>query len=145
MNPIKSLRAIFCAYLMAAGIYVLIFEAGFLEVGLLAGDDVLDYWLGIIGVALTIVLLPTALRLMKFQRVKQEIEKSEMNYLRWSIKRLVMLSLPLHYNILCYYFLGCEPTFVYMALMCAVAHIFVWPTRGRMEYERELTYSQNEQ
>lgn len=84
-----------------------------------------------------IILLPLALRLMKFKRVKESVAQSEQNYERWALIRIVLLGIPLLYNVLCYYLTGCEPTYGYMALMAAVCFLFIWPSRDKMEYERE--------
>ena len=144
MNIIKTLRIIYVCELLTAALIALVFETSLLIPGTLAGDEELAYWLSIIGVALTIILLPLSLRLFKFERVKRAVAKSEHHYLRWSVVRLGCLALPLLYNLVCYYLLGCEPTYGYLALMIVVAYIFIWPSRDKMVYEREQTYSQEE-
>lgn len=142
---IKFLRITYCIELLTAVCFAVIFETGLLPEGDWAADEVLNYWLSMAGVALTIILLPLSLRLMKFEKVKQYVAESEMNYVRCSVVRIVMLGVPLLYNTLCYYLTGCVPTYAYMALMAAVCFLFIWPSHDRMTYERELLYSQEEQ
>lgn len=142
---IKLLRYTYCIELLTAACISAIFETGMLAEGDLATNEVLNYWLSLIGVAMILVLLPLALRLMKFAAVKKSVAQSEANYLRWSMIRIYVLGIPLLYNLVCYYLTGCETTFVYMALMTAVCFLFIWPSRDRMADERELQYSQEEQ
>lgn len=141
----KILRITYFAALLTAAGLVFIFETGMLPEGDLGADEVFAYWLSMAGVALTIILLPLSLRLMKFKAVMKSVAESEMNYTRWSLIRIAMLTIPLLYNTLCYYLTGCVTTFAYMALMVAVGFMFIWPSRDRMTYERELLYSQEEQ
>ena len=142
---IKLLRITYCGALLIAACIAMIFETGLLTEGDLATNEVLNYWLSLVVVSMIIILLPLALRLMKFEAVKRPVAQSEENYVRWSLIRISMLSAPLLYNLICYYLTGCTPTFVYMALMAAVCFLFIWPSRDRMTNERELQYSQEEQ
>lgn len=134
---IKSLRTIYCTGLLIAVCIAVIFETGLFPEGSVATNEVLHYWLSLVGVGMTIILLPLALRLMKFGFVKKSVVASETNYMRWSIIRIAMLCVPLLYNLICYYATGCEPTFIYMALMAAVCFLFIWPSNDKMMYERE--------
>lgn len=144
MNSIKLLRIVFFSGLLAAGLLVLLFETEMLESGALTGDEQTAYWLGIVGVALTIIAIPTALKLMTWKRVKADVKQSEQSYVRWSILRLLMLTTPFLYNLLVYYLLGCEPTYAYMALMLLLVFLFVWPSQDKMNYERELDKQEKE-
>ena len=144
MNSIKLLRIVFFSGLLAAGLLVLLFETEMLESGALAGDEQTAYWLSIVGVALTIIAIPTALKLMTWKRVKTDVTQSEQSYVRWSVLRLLMLTTPLMYNLLVYYLLGCEPTYAYMALMLLLVFLFVWPSQDKMNYERELDKQEKE-
>lgn len=137
MHPLRNLQITFCLLLLAAALLCLLFETGTLVAGALAGDALLTYWLQFLGIAQLLVLLPLALRLMKFGRVQRRIQSSTQAYQRYSVVRLLLLGLPLLYNVLCYYLLACEPTFGYMALMTAVAFLYVWPSQGKMDYECE--------
>ncbi len=142
---IKLLRITYCIELLTAVCIAVIFETGLLPEGDWAADEVLNYWLSMAGVTLTIILLPLSLRLMKFEKVKQYVAESEMNYVRCSLVRIAMLGVPLLFNTLCYYFTGCETTYAYMALMAVVCFLFIWPSKDKMNYERENHYTQDEQ
>ena len=134
---IRKLRFIYCAELLIAALIAILYEAGLIAEGTLAGNDLRTYWMSIVGIALTIVLVPVAMRLMKFKRVNNAVVQDEAAYYHWSIVRFALLGLPLLYNTLCYYLLGCETTCGYLALMVVVAFLFVWPSMDKMEYERE--------
>ena len=144
-NLIKYLRCVFVGSLASVLLIAIAFETLLIEPGELAGDEVVNYWMSLLGVALILINLPAALKLMKFEKVRKEVTASVQAYQKWSILRLSILNAPLIYNVLAYYLLGCEPTFGYMALMATVAHLFVWPSHERMIYERELNYTQEEQ
>ncbi len=137
MNIIKLLRIVLFSGLLVAGVLTLLFETDTLESGALMGQEQTAYWLGFAGVAMTIITIPTALKLMTLKRVKAAVTQSEEKYLRWSVIRLLMLTTPLLYNLLVYYLLGCEPTYAYMALMILLVFLFVWPSQDKMIYERE--------
>lgn len=144
-NIIKFLRCLFISSLVSSLLIAIAFESMLLEPGMLVGDEVLSYWMSLVGVAMVLINLPVALKLMKFEKIRKEVTASVQAYQKWYVIRIAILQTPLLYNILAYYLLGCEPTFGYMALMAAVAHLFVWPSRDRMIYERELNYTQEEQ
>lgn len=144
-NIITFLRMIFISSLATTLVIAICFEMLLIEPGALVGNDLLNYWMGIVGVAMILILIPLALKLMKFKKVKEAVATSEQAYQQWSVIRLSLLSAPLVYNVLAYYMFGCEPSFGYMALMVVVAHLFVWPSRDRMIYERELNDTQVEQ
>ena len=142
---IRLLRSVYCGILLTAVYYTTFFETDLLEIGQLAGDDALAYWVNIIGVALTLALLPLALRLMKIPYIRRDIKATgDAAYTKWAIIRLTLLATPLHFNLIVYYLLGCEPTSGYLALIAAVAFIFVWPSRDKMLYEMDVDYVQEE-
>jgi len=142
-NIITGLRIIYFSVLLTAGLIVLLFETN-----LLVGGGPLDpgtlYIVQMAGVLMTIVSIPVALKLMTFSKVRSQVKENEPRYCLWSIIRLGMLSVPLFYNVLMYYFLGFETTFAYLALMCLVPFLFVWPSRGKMEYECQFPYDKDE-
>lgn len=144
-NIITFLRTVFISNLAATLVIAICFETLLIEPGAWVGNDLLNYWMGIIGVAMILLFIPLALKLMKFRKVKKAVTASEQAYQQWSVIRLGLLSAPLVFNVLAYYIFGCEPSFGYMALMVVVAHLFVWPSRDRMIYERELNDTQVEQ
>ncbi|MCR4993948.1 MAG: hypothetical protein K6A32_00990 [Bacteroidales bacterium] len=138
MKTIKILRYVYIALLVYAALLAIGFETNVLEAGVLAGDDLITYWLSLASVAHIIVLLPVALRLMKFKRVQRAIAENDTMYLRWGLVRLLLLGGALLFNTLTYYLLGFYPTCGYLALMALVAFLFVWPSKDNMTYEQSL-------
>jgi hypothetical protein len=53
-------------------------------------------------------------------------------------------TLPLIYNTTFYYLLGEDATLGYLALMTVIAFFFIWPSRGKMDYEMERAKEQQE-
>ena len=145
MNTTKFLRLFFAANILTPILVAIIFESGFVELHSLLGSDALvTYCMQMVGIVLTIGIIPFALKMMKLSFVKRRIQLSEQEYLRWSIIRIAILGVPLIYNTLAYYLLEFEPTCGYLALIVLVAFCFVWPSDGRMRQERELIYDQEE-
>lgn len=138
------LRCVYFANLATAGIIAVLFEMLSLEPGQLTCNEEASYWFGICGIGLLLICIPVALKLMSFKRIKAAVKESTQAYQTWSLMRLALLEVPLLFNTLAYYLLGCEPKFGYMALMIVVAHLFVWPSLDKMNYERELNYDQEE-
>ncbi len=145
MNTTKILRLFFAAEILAPILVAIIFESGLVELDSLSGSDALvTYCMQMVGIVLTIGIIPFALKMMKLSFVKRRIQLSEQEYCRWSIIRIAILAVPLFYNTLAYYLLEFEPTCGYLALIVLVAFCFVWPSDGRMRQERELIYDQEE-
>jgi len=81
--------------------------------------------------ALTICLIPLALRLFKFDRIGKSLaEGKEKSLLRWGTLRMMMICVPLMANTL-FYYLFMNVAFGYMAIICLICLIFVNPTMGR--------------
>lgn len=141
---IRLLRGLFCVIVITALALVVIFETSMAEGGQVAENDVAKYWMGIGGVAMVLAGVPLAMRMMRFEAVRRSIAASPTGYLRWSILRLALLYVPLTFNVLAYYMTGCEATYAYLALIVAVAMLFVWPSRGKAEYECQTEYDVTE-
>ena len=135
---ILTLRSVYAAQLLSPLMLVGIFETELQEPGSLVGNDVLTYAMNMVGVVLVLCGILLGLKLMTFQRVKARIHDSLQDYYSYSLCRLALLGTPLLYNTLAYYLLGCEPTCGYLALMCVVAFMFVWPSKDKMRYERDI-------
>ena len=142
-NKINILRVIFCANLITAALIMVVFETGLMEPGLLAGNELADYWVSLCSVVLTLFGILIGLKLMTFKRVKTKIHDDGDTYFRWSLCRLALLGTPLLLDTLAYYLLGCEPTCGYLALMLVVTFFFIWPSKDKMLYERDIIYSES--
>lgn len=133
-----ALRCVYATQLLVAALILLVYEAGWLAPGLLAGDATTSYWMNMVGVVVTLLCILLALKLMNFKRVKAMIHADEQDYFVLSLVRIQLLGLPLLYNTFAYYLLSCEPTCGYLALMCVVAFFFIWPSEDKMLYERAI-------
>lgn len=141
---IKLLRYTFVSIVLTAVLLVVIYEAGLLLPGDLAADGQAIYAMEMVGVGLTIVSIPLALKWMTFGWVRNALAEGPEKYLLHALLRQTMLSVPLLYDTLTYYLLGSDPTMGYLGLMTLVAMLFVWPSRGRMEYETRQDYRNDE-
>ena len=138
------LRLFFLSELLAPAILAAIFESDKLPAGATAIDEVQEYTFSMFSVVFTLISVPLALKLMTFKRVRVQVQKSEQNYRTWAIMRIALLGVPLIYNTLMYYILGFNTTCGYLGLICAVAFFFIWPSDGKMRYERENFGNQEE-
>ncbi|MBP3828965.1 MAG: hypothetical protein ILA06_01495 [Bacteroidaceae bacterium] len=151
MNITKTLRYVFVGQLLSAVLIAVAGETGWLPIGSLSGDDQRTYVLSIVGVALAIIGLPLALKLMHLHYVRTDIWGDDHDndngndvaapwqsgYTKWSIVRMSLLWLSLLFNLIMYYLLGYNTTCGYLALMTVVAYLFVWPSDDRMQAERD--------
>ena len=136
-NTTTFLRIIFCGELLTPAILAAIFETDMLPAGAIAVDEVQEYVFSMCSVILTLISIPLALKLMTFKHVRAQVQQSEQNYRTWALLRIVLLGTPLIYNLLMYYLLSFNTSCGYMALICAVSFFFIWPSDGKMRYERE--------
>ena len=125
-------KYIYIFALVSAAILVAAFELHLLPSGTLLADSTAAYWLSIVGVVLTLVCIPLALKWSKIGFIARLFAPSESHLAdkasrRSDLTRIAVLFLPLLFNIFCYYLLGCEASFAYMALMLLVAFAYIWP------------------
>lgn len=145
MDTIKILRITYIVSLLTAAIITVLGETGLMPSGVLDLDPQETYIIEIVCALFTIVCIPLAMKLLNFKRVREQVKGNPQRYTAWSIIRISMLQTPLILCLLMYYLMGFDTNCAYLALMVLVAYVFIWPSRGRMEYECELSYPQNEQ
>jgi len=110
---------------------VVLYEKDVLLAGSLATSDATEFVMVMTMEALTICLIPLALRLFKFDRIGKSLaEGKEKSLLRWGTLRMMMICVPLMANTL-FYYLFMNVAFGYMAIICLICLIFVNPTMGR--------------
>ena len=143
-NTTLLLRIVYCSELFTALLLAVLFETDFLPAGTMAIDEGQEYVFNMLGVILTIIGLPLALKLMTFKRVRAQIQQNEQNYLQWALIRLMLLNVPLIYNEILYYVTGFNTSCGYLALICVVGFCFVWPSKEKMLYERAAFGNQEE-
>ncbi len=143
-NPTRFLRILFSATLLTPLAFIAINETNMLTIEPVT-DEGLRYIVNIIAVALTLACIPMALRLFTMPKPRRQGAASVNGYVRWAAIRIALLAVPLFYDVATYYCLGHYATCGWMAMMVAVMFLFVWPSDGRMRYERETAYPQDEQ
>ena len=136
MNTITLLRTELLIILAAAAGIMMVHETGWAEAGAIPTGSKLAYMMEIVGIALALILVPLALKLLTLKGVRNTFKQGDRRaYRRWSEIRLAMLTTPLMINIGLYYGLGYDTTCGYLALMVAITFAFIWPSQSRMEDE----------
>ena len=143
-NPTRLLRILFMASLATPACLAAIMETGLLSIDPIT-DDGSRYVFNIVAVGLTLACIPLALRMFTLPLPRRQAKASVTGYVRWAVMRIAVLTIPLNFDVIAYYWLGRYATCGWMALMVAVMFMFVWPSDGRMYYERETAYPQDEQ
>lgn len=127
MNTIKTLRAILLFNIAFPVLFAVLFELDILPSGTLTGMPETEFLVTIVMELLTIIAVPTALRLFKAKNVEQRLEEGDEEYFRkWSIVRIFMITETLLANTLLYY-LFMNTTFGYMALILLICIPFIYP------------------
>ena len=143
-QQLNILRSTYLVALTTAILLIIIFEVGLLPTGTRVYDSMSNYTCEMIGVFLTIISIPVALKLMSLGRIKRLLSDYQDKYFTFSVVRISLLTVPLLYDTAFYYLLGEDATLGYLALMAVVAFLFIWPSRGKMEYELENASKQLE-
>ncbi len=128
----RQLMAVFWAVPVQAVLIALILRAvGFPSVCPFFTDAVVEYAADMLAVCLTVCLVPLALRLFRFHRVRRQLPD---RYAHWVWLRLVMLQTVLMVDAIGYGLFG-QASYFYLALMVLLAMAFVYPSRRRCEAE----------
>ena len=139
MTIIKELRILYIAELLLAACIAILFETHLLPSGIFTPSPSQAYTLQIVCLLTTIVVIPLSMKLLHFNRIRTLIHASEQNYATWSTIRLVLLGAVLLMNLIIYYLIGFDTSFAYLALMAVVPFLFIWPSKEKMTYERQLS------
>lgn len=133
---ISRLRIQYFITLAVALVLVVLYEICGLDKPTFLLEPVAEFWLTTVVTLLTIGLVPLSLKLLNFDRVRQQLEEGgESAYSRWATIRWLMISAALVMNIVVYYLFSTGTSCGYLALLCAVAYLFVWPSTSRMNEE----------
>lgn len=134
----KELQTLFWSVLVCSAVMAVIFELNIVESGILAGDKNVEFMALTILELITIVLIPCALRLFKFGKVRDALkEEHETALRRFSILRIALLEMPLLLNVFLYY-MFMQPSFGYMAIIVLFCLAFVYPSKDRCNRELEI-------
>ncbi len=128
LNRIATALLAVCLLVAAAG------EFGILPLGIVPEDYV--YNMQIVACVLTVVCVPVALKLLSWRRVRCCVANDPEEYCLWATKRLLMIYIPMLVDIALHYLLMDMSPF-YLALICAVAVLYVWPSKVRMRQETQ--------
>ncbi len=135
----KTLRYLRLSYflpLAAALLIVVLFETDVLAAGGLYGVGGRQGEFVVITALelLTLCVIPLALWLFRWTRIRHALLASPPCLLRYGVLRLALLMVPLLLNVVCYY-LFMAAACGYMAIILALASIFIYPTRARCTAE----------
>ena len=115
-----------------------------INVGIMHSNKNSDFLMTSIMEIITICLIPIALRLFKFKKVRNDIvsdnTESHSSFTTWALVRLLMLQLPMLINAILYY-IYMNVAFGYMGIILFLASFFIFPTEERCKFEYERNYS----
>ena len=138
LNYLKCEYIIFWVLVIAT---VLLYESDILPQGGLVDNPRTAYMIEVLGVLLTVGLIPFSLRLFSLslvRYVKQSALKDAMvSYRRWNEIRLALLLVPALVNLSVYYW-TLETTGLLCAAMVMIASLFCVPGMRRMKTELNL-------
>lgn len=131
----RKLMIPYIGSIVLAAVMVVLYETQTILEGALAGDVQGEFLAVTVMELLTICSIPVALRLFKFRKVREIIErkKAEGLYLM-ALVRMALICLPMLVNTLLYY-LYMAPAFGYMAIIGFISMAFITPTVTRCESE----------
>lgn len=122
-------------------VYALLHETGVLSQGALASDARMEYIFQTIGILMTIVLIPFALRIFNLNLVKRiqelPLQQALKSYRIWADVRLALLVVPALIN-LQFYYLTLNNTGLFCAAMSLIASLFCVPSESRIKNELDL-------
>ena len=134
-NTSNKLKTLYAASIAVAIAITAVYEANVLAAGDKAGDDVLEYYCTTMMELLTIILIPLALRLFKFDKVRNKLIKGgEETLLKMAPLRMALFALPMIVNTTLYY-LFMSTTFGYMSIICLICMAFIYPSENRCKSE----------
>ena len=122
-------------------VYAFLHETGVLSQGALASDARMEYIFQTIGILMTIVLIPFALRIFNLNLVKRiqelPLQQALKSYRIWADVRLALLVVPALIN-LQFYYLTLNNTGLFCAAMSLIASLFCVPSESRIKNELDL-------
>lgn len=141
MNKVRTLlQILYYGILAVVLLFVLLFETGFLEDGLLAAESArVEFAFLTVMELMTVACIPLALMLFKFKKVEAHLKhRHEEALQKWGVLRLFMLQAPLVVNTVLYY-LFLNTSFGYMAIILFLSMAFIRPTKERCDVEAFIT------
>ncbi len=110
---------------------VILFETDILIPGVWATSSSLMYNVMMLMELLTICLVPVALKMFSFKRLKNRLSNGGGSSLvRWGTLRIMLIGLPMLLNTI-FYYLFMSVAFAYMAVIGLLCFSFIYPSKGR--------------
>ena len=111
---------------------ITLFETGTLIPGFFECDTTPEFLTVTFMEILTICMIPLALRLFKFKKISAAlVNDGGKGLTKWGSVRMMMLCVPMAANTLLYYLFDKNVAFGYMAIICLVCLIFIYPSPSR--------------
>lgn len=133
------LLVLFCSVIFGAVLILMIFETGLAPKGVMHDMEQANFIASSVMVLSTLAAIFTALRLFKFNKVREELLNNPVAGLsKWGVVRIAMLEAPLIINLLCAGLFD-DVSYRYLALITLISMAFVYPTMNRCQYETEET------
>ena len=127
-NTLLTILLVACVISLAI---IIVFEFDVLPVGAYADHVHMGFYAAVVMELVTICIVPLALRLLKFRKVRKSLTLlREKALLRWGSLRMLMLCVPMVINTLCYY-LFMNVAFAYMAIILFICLFLVYPSLDR--------------
>ena len=135
------LKVEYGAFWLLTLLTVALYELDVLPQGILVEDVRTSYMLEVLGILLTVCLIPLSLRLFSLSLVRCVQQRTLLDavssYRRWNEIRLALLLVPVLVNLSIYYW-TLNTTGLFCAAMALVASFFCVPGRKRLENELNL-------
>ena len=139
---LKRLRIEFFAYVVLAGLLILLYETHVFYEGGLVGNVSGTYMAECAGILLAVALIPLALKsfhkaLLRMAGMDDDAARRRL-YVKWNEIRLSMFLVVVLLNLSIYY-TTVENICGYCALIGAIASLFCWPTKEGVTIELSMT------
>lgn len=132
-DMLQKLKLVYWAIAGALLLFAFIIEFFLLDIagGMLANNHQFDFVCQTLAVLLTLSVIYFSLKLFKIEKIATKLkEHPEQYYLSYSIVRLVMLEVPLLFNLLCYFFF-INSSYAWLGVIIGLAFPFVYPSEER--------------
>ena len=139
---VRILQIQYWLFISLAIAYCAVYEIGWIEEGIYAGDVRLQYIWETIAILTTVILVPLSLKLfniiMTKKVVKSSLQVAMRLYKRWNEIRLLMLAIVTFLNIYVYY-TTLDSIGGLCALIGVTAPIFCLPSEKKLKEELNIT------
>lgn len=145
---IKRLKLSYAILTSLGVVLILLGENGILPAGAYGTGSSGEYFMKVTGILLMVAGVPLGLKFLTLPFVRREIEQAteygDARYEVWCMVRLVMLYVPLFFNLLLYY-ITMDTTHVFCAVISVIGLVFCWPSEQKMFHERGMEDAQQKE